>query len=37
MDVVLSDMAPKTTGIHEADVAGSLELALKAFKLHQAV
>jgi 23S rRNA (uridine2552-2'-O)-methyltransferase len=32
MDVVLSDMAPKTTGIHEADVAGSLELALKAFQ-----
>jgi 23S rRNA (uridine2552-2'-O)-methyltransferase len=32
VDVVLSDMAPKTTGIHETDVAGSLELALKAFQ-----
>lgn len=32
IDLVLSDMAPKTTGVHEADVAGSLELALKAFQ-----
>lgn len=32
IDVVLSDMAPKTTGVHETDVAGSLELALKAFQ-----
>jgi len=32
-DVVLSDMAPKTTGISTTDVARSLELAYKALEI----
>lgn len=31
-DVVMSDMAPKTTGIHDTDVARSLELARLALE-----
>jgi len=31
-DVVLSDMAPKTTGIHDVDVAASYELATLALE-----
>lgn len=31
-DVVLSDMAPKTSGVHERDVALSFELATLAFE-----
>lgn len=30
MDLLLSDMAPKTTGMHDADVAASLELCAQA-------
>lgn len=36
-DVVLSDMAPSTTGIREVDQARSLELAGKAFFITQKV
>ncbi|HUJ73863.1 MAG TPA: RlmE family RNA methyltransferase, partial [bacterium] len=32
-DVVLSDMAPKTTGVRSADAARSVELASRAFWL----
>jgi 23S rRNA (uridine2552-2'-O)-methyltransferase len=35
-DLVLSDMAPKTTGIPSADAARSAELALRALSLAQA-
>lgn len=31
-DIVLSDMAPKTTGIHDTDVARSMELATLALE-----
>lgn len=34
-DVVLSDMAPSTTGIREVDQARSLELAKQAFSIAQ--
>ena len=34
-DVVLSDMAPKTTGIHVLDVEGSIDLARMALKFAQ--
>ncbi|TRZ79681.1 RlmE family RNA methyltransferase [bacterium] len=34
-DVVVSDMAPKTTGIKLTDVVNSLELAEEAFKIAQ--
>jgi 23S rRNA (uridine2552-2'-O)-methyltransferase len=36
-DLVLSDMAPKTTGIPSADAARSAELALRALDLARAV
>ena len=36
-DVVLSDLAPKTTGIHVADTSRSTELARKAFEIALAV
>jgi len=36
-DLVLSDMAPKTTGIPSADAARSADLALRALALAQAV
>jgi 23S rRNA (uridine2552-2'-O)-methyltransferase len=36
-DVVLSDMAPKTTGIPSADAARSADLALRALALAQAL
>jgi 23S rRNA (uridine2552-2'-O)-methyltransferase len=36
-DLVLSDMAPKTTGIPSADAARSAELALRALALAEAV
>ena len=36
-DLVLSDAAPRTTGVRHADVAGSLELAQRAQDLARAV
>lgn len=37
VDVVLSDLAPATTGIHIVDCARSMELARKAFELAKEV
>lgn len=37
VDVVLSDLAPATTGIHVVDCARSIELAQKAFELAKGV
>jgi 23S rRNA (uridine2552-2'-O)-methyltransferase len=36
-DVVISDMAPRTTGVREVDQTRSLELAWRAFQLSQEV